>query len=381
MKNSVQESTNFKFYSLERIKKEKAHYNIIFGERSNGKTYAVLEECIQRFFAEGVQFAYVRRFADDVKKDQLNAVFKWLIEHGKVEKYSNGQYNTIYAQGKVFYCAYYDSEKGKITEKSLAFGHVFSVATYERTKGGGYPNIKTIVFDEFMTRLFYIPQEFVMFSNLVSTIVRLENDITIYLLGNTVNKFCPYFAEFGLKNIKKMEVGDLDVYRYGNSDLKVAVEYCSNNVKENKKSNVYFAFNNPKLEMITSGAWEIDNYKRLPSCTRYTALDIQYTFYILFDDEVIQGEVIYINSVRLILFSVVTDLVTDEEIKSKRVYAFEHDTIHQDNKYNLFVITDIADKKINDILKTEDVYFNDNVVGELYTNYKKLCLVKKDIKR
>ena len=32
-----------KFYTLDKIKKKKAIYNVIIGERSNGKTYAVLK--------------------------------------------------------------------------------------------------------------------------------------------------------------------------------------------------------------------------------------------------------------------------------------------------------------------------------------------------
>ena len=35
-----------KYYSLKKIMSENADYNIIIGERSNGKTYAVLEKIL-----------------------------------------------------------------------------------------------------------------------------------------------------------------------------------------------------------------------------------------------------------------------------------------------------------------------------------------------
>ena len=37
------------FYSLKNILKEKATYNVIFGGRSNGKTYAVLSKILTDF--------------------------------------------------------------------------------------------------------------------------------------------------------------------------------------------------------------------------------------------------------------------------------------------------------------------------------------------
>lgn len=51
-----------KYYSLNNIKKKDAVYNVIFGERSNGKTYAVLKEGIRHYFETGGQLAIVRRY-------------------------------------------------------------------------------------------------------------------------------------------------------------------------------------------------------------------------------------------------------------------------------------------------------------------------------
>ena len=44
-----------KFYSLKEILKKGATYNIIMGERSNGKTYAALSYAIEQYFKTGKQ--------------------------------------------------------------------------------------------------------------------------------------------------------------------------------------------------------------------------------------------------------------------------------------------------------------------------------------
>ena len=72
------------------------------------------------------------------------------------------------------------------------------------------------------------------------------------------------FAEMGLTHIDKMKQGTIDVYTYGTSELTVAVEYCES-MKGSKENNYYFAFNNPKLNMITSGAWELNLYPTFTS--------------------------------------------------------------------------------------------------------------------
>ena len=54
-----------KFYSLDAILEKKAQYNIIFGERSNGKTFSVLEKGLRDYVEHGYEMAYLRRFRED----------------------------------------------------------------------------------------------------------------------------------------------------------------------------------------------------------------------------------------------------------------------------------------------------------------------------
>ena len=56
-----------KFYSLDEILKKQAQYNIIIGERSNGKTYATLLYCLKQYINDGSQFAIIRRWKEDIR--------------------------------------------------------------------------------------------------------------------------------------------------------------------------------------------------------------------------------------------------------------------------------------------------------------------------
>lgn len=107
-----------------------------------------------------------------------------------------------------------------------------------------------------MTRSFYLNNEFVIFTQLLSSIMRDRDNTVIYMIANTVNQYCPYFAEMGLGKISDIKQGDLKLFTYGDSELTLALEYSDSRGQTGKVSK-YFAFDNPQLKMITTGQWEI----------------------------------------------------------------------------------------------------------------------------
>ncbi|MCS5737095.1 phage DNA encapsidation protein, partial [Herbiconiux daphne] len=171
-------------------------------------------------------------------------------------------------------------------------GFAFALNEYEHDKGAAYPDVTTIIWDEFLSRGLYLTDEFVIFMNVISTIIRLRTDIQIWLLGNTVNKYCPIFQEMGLTNVLQMEQGTIDVYSYGNSGLKVAVEYCSS-MAESKPNSYLFAFGNEKLQMITGGAWELDLFPHAPC--KWQPKNIEFIYFIDFDNQLYQCEIVSIG--------------------------------------------------------------------------------------
>lgn len=356
------------FYSTKNIDKKNAVYNIIFGERSNGKTYALLLKSLEQFWKDGSQMAYVRRWKEDLTGRRASRLFAGINDNHEVERITNGEYTAIhYYAGKWYLCNFDDKGKAIYSDENVvAFG--FALSDGEHDKSTSFPSIRTVVFDEFLTNRTYLRDEFVLFMNTISTIVRKREDVKIYMLGNTVSKFCPYFNEMGLGNVTAMEQGTIDVYKYGESPLTVAVEYCKSQAKANPKSNKYFAFNNPKLQMITGGAWELDIYPHLPY--KYKPKNVVLTYFIDFNDNLFQCEVIDLDGVFFTYIHVKTTELKDPY--NDLIYTLDH---HPEINYNRNILKPInkMQEKVLWFFKADRVYFQNNDVGDTINNYLSIC--------
>ena len=189
------------------------------------------------------------------------------------------------------------------------------------------------------------------------------------MLGNTVNKYAPYFAEMGLKHISKMEQGTIDVYKYGDSGLTVAVEYCETSQKFGcKKSDVFFAFDNPALRMVTTGSWELGMYPH--NTIKYKEKDIVCYYFIEWENVILQCEIVVIdNNAFTFIHRKTTELKdTDNDIIFSKEY-------HQQMNYvrNITRPTSRALQKIFWFFQSDNVYYQDNEIGELVNNYLKWC--------
>lgn len=355
------------YYNLKKIKKKKAVYNMIFGERSNGKTYAVLQEGLRVFLETGGQIAIIRRWKEDITGKRAKAIYSALVESGDVSKMTNGEYEGIhYVNGRFYLCNY--SEDGKaVYNDEYCLGYVFALSDVEHNKSNSYPKVQTILFDEFLTNKLYLNDEFVLFMNTISSIVRQRTDVTIYMCGNTVNKYCPYFEEMGLKNITTMEQGSIDVYRYGNSGLSVAVEYCAS-TESSKKNNFYFAFDNPKLSMITSGAWELDIYPHIPY--KFKPKDIQFIYFIIFNDNIYQCEIVSVDEITFTYIHVKTTDIQDND--NDLIYTLDYIPKLNYNR-SIYKPINSLQEKILWYFKTDRVFFQNNEVGNAIDNYLKVC--------
>lgn len=357
-----------KYYSTKKIDAKNATYNVIFGERSNGKTYALLKKGVLNWVKTKKQMAYVRRWKEDLTGRRAQQLFAGLVENGEISRLTNGEFSGIcYWAGKWYMCNY--DEKGKaVYSDSDIICFAFALSDGEHNKSTSYPNIDLIVFDEFLTNSLYLQDEFVAFMNTISTIVRRREDVKIYMLGNTVNKFCPYFKEMGLTNIQKMEQGTIDIYGYGNSSLKVAVEYCASTAPDkNSESHKYFAFNNPKLSMITGGAWELAIYPHLPH--KYKPKDILLTYFIEFSDQIFQCEVIQIGNDCFTYIHLKTTPIKNED---DLVYSLEYNVKPTYNR-SVFKPVNKTQERIKWFFVHDKVFYQDNHVGDAINNYLKYC--------
>lgn len=350
------------FYDIEPINNTNAVYRMIMGQRSNGKTYSVMKKIITDYLTEGKRAAYVRRYDEDITPKNIQDLFS--PQRDLIIELSGGKFNGTYYRAKQFFLCYYD-EDGKAAKKdSIPFCITRSINTAEHTKGQDAGEVSLICFDEFATREGYLRNEFVLFCNLLSSLIRNREDTIIYMLANTVNRYCPYFKEMGLKDVDSMPQGEIFVYHYGNEALTVAVEYCSPVKATEKTSSKFFAFDNPQLEMIKTGAWELLFYPRPPY--RITEDDIVHKFYIQFGEQMLCGEII-LRSPDMFIF--IHPQTKDIEIKPLDVFytsEFTSSTCHvrfikdQPTRIHGLIASLIAKKAI---------CFSDNETGEVFRNW------------
>lgn len=364
-----------KYYSLDHLDYNypDARYHLIFGERSNGKTSAVLERILYNWVYKGEKGAYIRRLDADIVPKMAHRVWKSITdERGLVEEYTNGEWTTIVFKSGDWYLAKFDEELNRNVLQQESFCYALAITTAEKYKGTSYPEVTTILFDEFLTRSRYLRDEFVEYQNLLSTIIRQRDNVKVYMLGNTVNKYSPYFDEMGLDDVDEMQPGHIKHYtlKSKNRKLEIVAQYCLPN-EEGKASDVYFApFGNKKLDMITSGDWEIPMYPRAPM--KYKPSEIIDDFFIEFRDRVLHGEIVGSEDTLFVYIHKKTTPIKDDGFTM--IYSLEPSP-----KINRAITLDgpMFRNKISELIgrifKEGQVYYQDNHIGELVRNYQNLA--------
>lgn len=361
------------YYTLDAILKQQAQYNVIFGQRSNGKTYAVLTHILDVNHDTGKQGALIRRYLDDIMPSKIETIFNQIIKNGYVKKLwadsDEGWDGIKYFKRKFFLTKTIVDKDGNKTVvlAEKPFLYVFAITEEEDYKENSYPDVTIIFFDEFLSRRGYLTNEFISFCNIVSTIKRLRTDVTIFMVGNTISQYCPYFTEMGIKHASKIPIGSIEVYSYGQSKLKVAVQRAEN-VKKNGKVMIddYFAFDNPRLKMITQGEWELDIYPHAPDAVKWRPMDIRFIYFIDFDEMLYQCEIInvgddwftYIHRKTTPIHDVKHDLIFTKAVKSGYNY-----------RQRLTRPRDYLGQKILWFFANGKVFYQDNEVGDAIANY------------
>lgn len=359
-----------KHWRIKPIKQTGATYRVVYGQRGPGKTFGVLYDALERYLQDGTRLGIIRRMDEDfVGANSAKSYYDMLMRDANndnnIDELTKGAFQGVeYYNGR--YWLTNPGEDGKMHRSKEWIAYGFSISSAEHYKGTRYNDIMTVVFDEFVATRYYLPDEFVQFQNLLSTIIGNRENVTIYMLGNTINPYCPYFKEMGLTRIKDQKPGTIDLYTYGDSGLTVAVEHTGA-VKATETAARYFAFDNPKLKMLTDvGAWAIDVF---PHCPRkYRPMDVIFTFFILFDEQIFQGEVINDGIVEFLYFHVKTTELQDPD--HDLIYALERDP-RPNWRVNLAKPYYPVEKKIANFFVANRVYYQDNSVGNAIENYLK----------
>ena len=259
-------------YSIDNIDKENAIINLIYGERSNGKSYAVKhEKAVIKYLKTGSRFILVRRWKEEITSEKIEQYFQDV----DIFKLTEGKYNCISMYKKQLFLSNYNIETGKTT-RGDKIGYVVALSTEQNYAGASYLDVNDIIFEEFMSRGVYIGGEPDKLINFYSTVDRKRGTTRLWLVGNTISQVCPYLEEWGLQQIVlnqkqgTIETVDLKTGTFKEDGeeitLKCAIEYCSST------GNSSFAIGKHK-DMLNKGTWQTDPQPHLPkSIKEYKSL-------------------------------------------------------------------------------------------------------------
>lgn len=184
--------------------------NFVIGARGIGKSFAFKEHPIKRYLKHGKQFIYVRRYKTELKKVPY---YFTDVEH----KFPDHE---LKVNGKTFMI------DGKVA------GWAIPLSTWQSEKSNAYPNVETIIFDEFIREKDnsgYLPNEVEALLNLMDTVFRDRDNVRCVCMSNAVSVVNPYFLYFGL-------VPDIDKRYNAYKDIVVEIPDSHDFAMERRKS-------------------------------------------------------------------------------------------------------------------------------------------------
>ena len=266
-------------YRLDELDKLEFKYALIWGGRNIGKSYAVKERAIiDAWNDDNKKFAYVRRWAEDIKAMYCESYFASKETVAIIKKVTKNKANCITYHNGSFYFSLIDKEGVKKNIKKC--GRAFCLSKAERYKSLEYTDTSTVIFEEFLTDESYLQEEPKKLDNILSTISR-DNNTKCYMIANTISRVNPYISYWGLNGVLRQQQGTIEQYKMltGEVDEKnneekfynIVCQYCAEQDIEVGAKVVNKDANN---SMIKYGQWEtkqapyfnrkeLDNYRVL----------------------------------------------------------------------------------------------------------------------
>lgn len=214
-----------------------AKIRIIYGQRSNGKTYQLAKKVVNNYNNNNERALYVRRWRDDLRPSLIGDTFN---DHSDKSRYYQRQFMV-------------DHE---------IFCRTIALTEAEHFKGAKIPQNTTIIwFDEFVPTNRELPDEFTLWQSVLSTAIRDRDNALVYLCGNNYGVVSTYFTHYGIRmrDMKKGSINLITVKQSDDREIKIAVEWTEKNDYVTRSSSHYFVTTNPHNNLL-NGDFEIKRY-------------------------------------------------------------------------------------------------------------------------
>ena len=355
------------YYNLDNIDKENAQINLIFGERSNGKSYQVKHkkainpylESVEKSITERKRFMLIRRWKEEIKPEKIEQYFLDV----DIYKLTEGKYNCLSLYKGKIWLSNYDPEAKPQIKRGDYIGYVVALSTEQTYAGASYLDVDNMIFEEFMARGAYLPHEPDKLMNLYSTVDRKRGTTKLWLVGNTISRVCPYIEEWGLHKIiteqkqgtiviKEINTGFID--DEGNEEsIKLAIEYCKSTGTSSHVIGKHKA-------MLNQGAWQSDPQPHLPMS--YNEYDVMFRMMFKYGEFKFIAEYLFDNVSEYCWYvypynknEIADDiLVISDEVKLNRHW--------QRNIYNID-IDNITLKRLLNTFRENNIYYASDLCG------------------
>lgn len=368
----VPDSLFKEFYNPKNVLKKGSTISMIVSKRADGKTYGFLELAWSGWQYYDQPSVYVRRLSESLKGTNISKLFDNVFNNPNSpnpKKYDG----VAYRSGA--WCGYWLDEKGKKKYDS-PFCYTMSLNAGETSKGTkDIRNVLFVIFDEFLSRSHYLPNEFLAWTNAMSTIGRLNPYTHFVMLGNPVSWDSPYFPEYNLGDVKRLSKG-MHLYKDAINDFSITLHMVEMDKGASATSRVnarFFPSRNNSLRAIVHGDWEMNQYPHI-IWDNFHDTNYEKFIYFMTENDIIQCEVL-------------GHRCTEEERPKDRHYDrdFVYCSFHKTNDYDLkkgcIIYTTLPQSdsdsvlirresdKLYDALLGFEWYFDTNETGEIMRNF------------
>ena len=336
-------------------------------DRSTGKTtnWILLAMCMYKLY--GTNAIYIRQRDDMIAPKNTINLFAVILEHDYISTLFDGQWNSVFYKSRRWYLCRRD-EAGDIEEvDDTYFMFMCSVLKATDLKSGfNAPFGDFLIFDEFISKDYY-PSEFILFCDLVKTIIRDRQSPIVVMLANTIDKHSQYFNELEIyEEIQTMSQGDS---RLITTDLgtKIHVEILGMNAKKQKKRSIvnklFFGFKSPELASVTGYDWAQKNYQHIPDTTKEDNSVVIYNHvYILHNERLIRLDFVHHDELG---FCIYVHWATKTHPDSIILTSNQR----HDSRYCFGFGPARLQKIITKCLQERRFYYASNDVGSFFSNY------------
>lgn len=346
-----------------------AKWFVMMSIRSKGKTtnFLLMGLIMNKLYGTVTQYIVQNEklLAPKITKGLYNIVDSF----GYIPKITNGRWSSICLKARRWYYCNYD-ENGKISEMAKDYVCIMSsIDKQEEYKSlMNEPKGDLFIVDEFIHK-YYMPNEFIELSQLISTIRRIRQSPIIIMLSNTVNIYSQYFNELEIADkVHQMKAGDKHIITSsGGTNVYVEIIDPKQSKERIKSDKMFFGFKNPLLGAITGNTtWAMTNYPHVDLAVKNeNTVILSVNHYIKYNNKLVNLELAKTDIGLCIFCHWATKTYEDSVIYTK-------DDIRRSlDRYKIGYTK--LDNVIWDCYKKNKFYYYTNDVGSFVESYLNEC--------